>query len=76
MEAQAGGQQAQQEAHCKWKGKSYVHCSWVPFDQLRRAQEKIPIVKRRVQMWFRSPRTAYQVTLELLDTMMWTVTGM
>ena len=61
--AQADGQhkpQAQQ-AHCKWKNKSYTHCSWVPLEQLRMLQEKLPAVKRRLQQWFRAPKSPCEV---------------
>ena len=61
--AQADGQhkpQAQQ-AHCKWRGRSYTHCSWVPLEQLRMLQDKLPAVKRRLQQWYRAPKSPCEV---------------
>lgn len=31
------------ECHVKWKGKSYMHCSWVPYNHIDRAA-KLPLL--------------------------------
>ena len=55
--------QARLQAHCKWKDRSYIHCSWEPFEQLRMLQDKLPAVKRRVQQWYRAPKFTCEVQL-------------
>ncbi|KAG2429992.1 hypothetical protein HYH02_013820, partial [Chlamydomonas schloesseri] len=50
----AGGGPLRREFYVKWKGESYIHCTWEPEADIAKMYKMFPAIKQKVQRFWRS----------------------